>query len=139
MQLQIDELFDGLQGHAFDRLWEATGEEVDPVLDLDDVLLDDQLFALVPENLGLETLDSQVGATCEFLRGLGEPQVLLLKRDDLVQVLEPSVERHEPVIIVGNLCDQLGHEVVPPLTCGEVALPCRVPGIMQLPPDIRRP
>ena len=139
MQLQIDELLDDLRSHAFDRLREATGEEVDPVLDLDDILLDDQLFALVPANLGQETLDSQFGAAGGFLRGLGEPQVLLLKRDDFIQILEPFVERHEPVIIVGNLRDQLGHEVVPPLTCGEVALRCRVPGIMQLPPDVRRP
>ena len=128
-----------LPDHAFDRLREATDEEVDTVLDLDDVLLDDQLFALVPANLGQETLDSQLGAAGSFLRGLGEPQVLLLKRDDVIQILKPFVERHEPVIIVGNLRDQLGHEVVPPLTGGEVALARRVPGIMQLPPDIRRP
>jgi len=58
MQLQIDEV----HRRAFDRLRKATGEEVDPVLDLDDLLLDDQLFALVLANVGLETLDRQVSA-----------------------------------------------------------------------------
>ena len=57
---------------AFDRLREAIDEEVDTVLDLDDVLLDDQLFALVLANLGLETLDSQLGAAGGFLLGLGD-------------------------------------------------------------------
>ena len=57
---------------AFDRLREATEEEVDTVLGLDDVLIDDQLFALVLANLGQETLDSQVGAAGCFLPGLGD-------------------------------------------------------------------
>src|SRR5271166_3385297 len=100
MQLQIDELIDGLPGPAFDRLREATDEEVDPILDLDDILLDDQLFTLVPANLGEETLDSQLGAAGCCLRRLGEPQALLLKRDDVIQILQPFVERDKPVIIV---------------------------------------
>ena len=100
---------------AFDRLREAIDEEVDPVLDLDDVLLDDQLFALVLANLGQETLDGQLGAAGCFLLGLGDLEALLLKLDGLIQSLEPFVERHQPVIILGNLRDQAGHEVVPPL------------------------
>jgi hypothetical protein len=55
---------------AFDRLREAIDEEGDPVFDLDDVLLDDQLFALVLANLGLETLDRQLGAAGCFLLAL---------------------------------------------------------------------
>src|SRR5262249_18405937 len=125
--------------HACDRLRESTGEEVDPVLDLDDVLVNDPLFALVLANLGLETLDSQVGAAGKFLRELGESQALLLKRDDVIQILEPFVEPHKEVIIVGNLCDHTGHDVLPPLTGGEEAHRCRVLGIMQLPIDVRRP
>ena len=135
MQVQIDEL----PSTAFDRLREATEEEVDPVLDLDDVLLDDQLFALVPANLGLETLDSQVGAAGCFLPGLGDLEASLLKRDDSIEILKPFVECHEPVIILGNLRDQSGHDVVPPLTGGEVPQLCRVPGITQLPPDVQLP
>ena len=67
MQVQIDEL----PSHAFDRLREATGEEVDPVLDLDDLLVNDQLVALVLANVGLETLDCQLGALGRFLLGNG--------------------------------------------------------------------
>ena len=73
------------------------------------------------------------------LLGLGDLEALLLKLDGFIQSLEPFVERHQPVIILGNLCDQTGHEVVPPLTGGEVALLCRVPGIPQLPPDVQLP
>ena len=124
---------------AFDRLREAIDEEVDTVLDLDDVLLDDQLFALVLANLGLETLDSQLGAAARLPSWPWRPQALLLKLDGFIQILKPFVERHEPVIIVGNLGDQMGHEVVPPLTGGEVRARRRVPGIMQLPPDVQLP
>ncbi len=125
--------------HAFDRLRVAIDEEVDPVLGHDDVLINDQLFALVPLNLGLETQDTQLGAAGGFLPGLGDLEALLLKLDDLIQVLKPFVERHEPVIILGDLRDQTGHEVVPPLTGGDVALPRRVPGIPQLPVDVQLP
>ncbi len=61
MNLQIEEIpeFGRL---PFDRLREAIDEEVDTVLGLDDVLIDDQLFALVFANLGLESLDRQVSA-----------------------------------------------------------------------------
>ena len=90
-------------------------------------------------NLGLETQDSQLGAAGCFLPGLGDLEALLLKLDDLIQILKPFVERHQPVIILGNLCDQTGHEVVPPLTGGDVALRCRVPGIPQLPVDVQLP
>ena len=135
VNVQIEES----RGHAFDRLREAIDEEVDTVLDLDDLLPDDQLFALVLANLGLETLDSQLGAAACFLLGLGDLEALLLKLDGFIQSLKPFVERHQPVIILGNLCDQTGHEVVPPLTGGEVALLCRVPGIPQLPPDVQLP
>ena len=114
-------------------------EEVDTVLGLDDLLPNDQLFALVLANLGLETLDRQRGAAACFHLGLGDLEALLLKRDDLIQSLKPFVERHQPVIILGNLGDQTGHEVVPPLSGGEVALLCRVPGIAQFPPDIQLP
>ena len=127
------------RGHAFDRLREATDEEVDPVLGLDDLLVDDQLFALVLADLGLEPLDGQLGAAGRFLPGLGDLEALLLELDDLIQVLEPLVERHQPVIILGDLRDQAGHEVVPPLDGGEVALPRRVPGVPQLPPDVQLP
>ena len=63
----------------------------------------------------------------------------VLKLDDLIQVLEPFVEPHEPVEILGNLRDQSGHEVVPPLAGGDVALRRRVPGIPQLPVDVQLP
>jgi hypothetical protein len=49
-------------GHSFDRLGEAIDGEVDTVRDLDVVLVNDQLFALVLANHGLEPLDRQVGA-----------------------------------------------------------------------------
>ena len=81
----------------------------------------------------------QLGAAACFHLGLGELEALLLKLDGLIQSLKPFVERHEPVIILGNLRDQTGHEVVPPLTGGEVALLGRVPGIPQLPPDVQLP
>ena len=135
--LQIEEF--EIRRRAFDRLREATDEEVDTVLGLDDVLLDDQLFALVLANLGLESLDRQVGAAGCFLPGLGDLEASLLKRDDSIQILKPCVERHKPVIILGNLCDQTGHEVVPLLSGGDEALHCRVPGIPQLPPDVDLP
>src|SRR5208282_4710248 len=99
MQLQIDEF----PSPALDRLREATEEEVDTVLDLDDLLLDDQLFALVLANLGLETLDRQVGAAGCRLPGLGDLEASLLKRDDVIQIVKPCVERYKPVIIFGNL------------------------------------
>ena len=75
----------------------------------------------------------------EFLPGLGDLEALLLERDDLIQVLEPFVEAHQPVIILGDIRDQAGHEVVPPLDGGDVALPRRVPGIPQLPVDVQLP
>src|SRR5262249_23641628 len=67
-QVQIDEI----PGPAFDPHRVAAEEEVDLVLDLDDVLPDDQLLALVLANLGLETLDRQLGAAGSFLHRLGE-------------------------------------------------------------------
>ncbi len=103
MHVQIDEVRK-VPRHAFDRLREATGEEVDPVLDLDDLLLNDQLVALVLANVGLETLDCQLGAAGCFLPGLGDLEALLLKLDGLIQNLKPFVERQKLVIIVGNLC-----------------------------------
>ena len=112
-------------GHPLDRLREAIDEEVDTVLDLDDLLLEDQLFALVLANLGLETLDSQRGVAGRFLLGLGDLEAFLLKLDGFSQSLKPFVERHQTVVILGNLCDQTGHEVVPPLTggCSIAAVP----------------
>ena len=50
------------RGIAFDTLRIAIDEEVDPVFGLDDRLIDDQLFAVVPLKLGLETQDTQLGA-----------------------------------------------------------------------------
>ena len=82
---------------------------------------------------------AQLGATGGFLPGLGDLEALLLKRDDTIQILQPFVERHQPVIILGNLRDQTGHDEVPPLRGGEVAQLCRVPGIPQLPPDVHLP
>ena len=115
-------------------------QEVDTVLDLDDLLLDDRLFALVLANLGLETLDaSSVALPASFNFTLAVLQALLLKVDGFIQSLKPLVERHKLVIILGNLRDQTGHEVVPPLRGGDVALCCRVPGIAQLPPDVQLP
>ena len=105
----------------------------------DDVLVNDQLFALVLANLGQETLDSQLGAAGCFLLGLGDLEASLLKRDDAIQILNPFVERHQPVIVLGNLCDQTGHEIVSPLTGAEEAQRRRVPGIPQLPPDVELP
>ena len=89
--------------------------------------------------LGLETQDTQLGAAGCFLPGLGDLEASLLKLDDLIQILKPFVEPHEPVKILGNLRDQSGHEVVPPLTGGDVALRRRVPGIPQLPVDVQLP
>ena len=51
----------------FDRLREAIDEEVDTVLGLDDVLIDDQLLALVLANLGQESLDRPGRAAGCFL------------------------------------------------------------------------
>ncbi|MGA7495156.1 MAG: hypothetical protein WBX00_00340 [Isosphaeraceae bacterium] len=70
MHVQIDEVRK-VPRHEFHRLREATGEEVDPVLDLDDLLVNDQLVALVLANVGLETLDCQLGALGRFLLGNG--------------------------------------------------------------------
>ncbi len=124
---------------AFDTLRVAIDEEVDPVFALDDRLIDDQLFAVVPLKLGLETQDTQLGAAGCFLPGLGDLEASRLKLDDLIQILKPFVEPHKPVKILGNLCDQSGHEVVPLLTGGDVALRRRVPGIPQLPVDVELP
>ena len=66
------------------------------VLELDDVLLDDQFFALVPAYLGQKSLDSQLGAAGKLLRRLGKSQVLLLQRDDVIQVLKPLIQRISP-------------------------------------------
>ena len=135
MQVHIDEF----TGIAYDRLRVATEPKVDTVLELDDVLVHDQPFALVLANLGQESLYSQFGALgCSHL-GLGDLQAILLKRDDVIQVLEPFVERHKPVISVGNLRDQTGYEESPPFSGAEVAQPRRVPGIPQLPVDVELP
>ena len=138
MNVQIEE-FGESRRHAFDRLREAIDEEVDTVLGLDDILINDQLLALVLANFGLETLDSQQVAAGSFQPGLGDLEAMLLKLDNSIQILKPSVERHELVIILGNLCDQMGHEVVPPVNGGEIALRRRVPGIPQLPVDVQLP
>jgi hypothetical protein len=70
---------------------------------------------------------------------LGDLEASGLKLDDLIQTLKPFVESHKPVIILGNLCVQSGHEVFPPLTGDDAALPSRVPGIPELPPDVYLP
>src|SRR5262249_41648431 len=112
---------------------------VDTVPDLDDILNDDQPSGLVLANLGLEPLDSQqVAAGCLHL-GVGDLEASLEKLDDIIQVLEPFIERHELVIILGNLWCQTGQEVVPLVSGAEEALHCRVPGISQLPPDVYLP
>ena len=49
------------------------------------------------------------------------------------------VERHQLVIILGNLRDQTRHDVVPTVGGAEIAQPCRVSGIAQLPPDVDLP
>ena len=66
MQVQIEES----RRIAFDRLREATDEEVDAVFGLDDILPDDQLLALVLANFGQETLNTQLGALGEPCRAL---------------------------------------------------------------------
>src|SRR5262249_17418503 len=91
VQVQVEESF----RVAFYGLRKATEEKVDPVLDLDDLLIDDQLFALVLANFGLETLDRELGVAAGRLLGPGDLEALLLKRDGSIQVLEPFVERHE--------------------------------------------
>ena len=58
MNLQIEETRES-ERRPFDRLREAIDEKVDTVLGLDDVLIDDQLLALVVANRGQETLDIQ--------------------------------------------------------------------------------
>src|SRR5262249_28411122 len=124
---------------AFDRLWEAIGKEVDAVLGLDDLLPDDQLLALVPVHLGLEPLDRQFSVAAGFLPGPGGFEACLEQLDGPVQGLHAGVERHQRVITLSNLRDQTGHEVVPPLTGGQVACRGRVPGVAELPPYVRRP
>src|SRR5262249_24526363 len=93
VQVQVDVFLDGSSGVACDNVGVATEEIVDPVLGLDDVLPDDQPFALVLANLGQETLDGELGEAGGILHSLGEPQALLLKLDDVVEVLEPFIER----------------------------------------------
>ena len=127
------------RGVTFDRLREATDEEVDTVFGLDDRLLKDQLLALVLANLGQETLDTQLGALAEFLQGFGHLEAGLLKRDDPIQIFNPFVERHQFVIILGNIRDQTGHDKVPTLPGTEEAIQFRVSGIPQLPPDVHLP
>ena len=102
-------------------------------------LPDDQLLALVLANLGQETLDTQLGAAGSFLLGLGDLEALLLKRDGSIQILKLFVERHQLVIILGNLRDQTGHDVVPTVRWCRGSAACRVPGIPQLPPDVDLP
>ena len=53
--------------------------------------------------------------------------------------LQLFVERHQPVIILGNLCDQTGHDVVPTVSGAEIAQHRRVSGVPQLPPDVNLP
>ena len=89
--------------------------------------------------LGLEPQDTQLGAAGCFLPGPGDLEASLLKLDDLIQVLKPFVEPHQPVKILGNLRDQSGHEEVPLLAGDDVALGRRVPGIPQLPVDVKLP
>ena len=59
---RVNGQIEDFHGHAFDGLREAAKEEVDPVLNFDSFLPNDQLFALVLANFGLETLDGQLGA-----------------------------------------------------------------------------
>ncbi len=77
MEAEIDEI--GRQ--AGDRLRIPPQEEVDPVLRLDDVLLDDQFFTLVFLDFGLEPLDGQFGAAGRFFFGNRHLETLFLKRD----------------------------------------------------------
>ena len=57
---------------ALDRLRIATAEEVDPILGLDDPLVDDQFFALVLADFGQETLDR---ALVRFVEDFPPPAV----------------------------------------------------------------
>ena len=135
VEVQVEES----RGHARHGLRVAIGEEVDPVLGHDDVLVHDQLLALVPAHLGLEPQDTQLGAAGRFLVGLGDLEAPLLELDGEVQVLEPLVQSHQPEIILGDVGDQAGHEGVPPLDGDVDALPRRVPGVPQLPVDVQLP
>src|ERR1700733_13584410 len=80
VNFQIEE-FREFCRRAFDRLREAIDEEVDTVLNLDDVLIDDQLLALVLANLGQETLDTQLVVAGLSQKGPGNLEASLLKRD----------------------------------------------------------
>ena len=135
MQLQVDEV----AGHAIDVLRVAAQQEIDAVLGLDDVLADDLLLALVPADLGQETLDGQLGAAGPLLRVLGHLQALLHDLDRLVEDPDALVERHELIVVVGDVRDELGDEGVPGLGGGVVAQDGRVPRVVELPPDVRRP
>src|SRR3712207_9202191 len=67
--------------------------DVDAVLGLDDVLGEHQQLAPVPPQLGLEPQDGQLGVAGGLLAGLGDPEALLQERVDLVEVLQPLVDR----------------------------------------------
>ncbi len=128
MNVQVIELGESRR-HPWDRLREAIEEEVDTVLGQDDVLPHDRLLALVLANLGLKSLHSQQSAAGEIQPGLGDLEAILIKLDHSIQILKPSIVRDKPVIIVSNICDQSGYEVVPAVKGGDVSTRCRIPGI----------
>ena len=125
---------------AFDWHREAIDEVVDTVLGLDDIRPDDQLLALVLANLGLETLDSQQVAAGRIRAGLGDLEAVLVKLDNSIQVLKPSVERHQLVIILGHFWRPVGSRNS---SAGQrprgIVLGCRIPGIPELPVDVQLP
>src|SRR5580692_4598297 len=125
--------------HPLDRLRIAIEEQIDPVFGLDNLLLDDQRFALVLLNLRLETLDRQLGAAAGFLLHLGDLETLLLQLDGFTQRLEPYVERHQAVIILGDLRDQMRDEVVSSLARADVAMHRSVARIAKFSPDVELP
>ncbi len=124
---------------AWHGLRVATDQEVDAVLGLDHLLIDDQLFAPVLGNFGLETLDGQLGASGGLFLSDRDLEALLLQRDGSIQRFDLFVERHQLVVVLGDLRDEAGDDIVPAVSCAEVAQRGRVSGTVQLSPDVDLP
>src|SRR5262249_7569613 len=97
---------DGVPRCMLDRLRKTANEEVEPVLDFDDPLLDDESLTLILADLGQKSLDAQLRAAGGRFLGLGDFKALLEKLDGLIEIQQPLLERRQLVVVFGRLRHQ---------------------------------
>ena len=124
---------------AFDGLRITSGQHVQPVLVLDNLLLNSKKLAPVFRNLRLETAHRQLRHTGSGLFDPDRFQRLLLHLQHPSINGQLAIQGQQIVVGFGNLGDEVRHHEIPPLLRGEVALDSGISLVAQLPPDVDLP